>query len=85
MKLWLKDPNTNFTTYSVSLTLLTLSVVFEFVLGVLQILKKVDGTGPFGEMVWTFASLYFARRLGINGKTFSADKSVESKGADTNV
>lgn len=82
MKLWLKDPNTNFKTYSVSLTLLILSVVFQFVLGVLQILKKVDSTGPFGEMVWTFASLYFARRLGINGKSFTADRTEEVKGSD---
>lgn len=70
--LWVTDPVTK--NKSVSLTMLMLSGVLIITFGILQIFGKVQSVGPFDNMFWSSAALYFGRRLGINGKNYSADK-----------
>ena len=45
----------------ISLTLMAISYVLIVGTGILQVLKKVDSTGPFMELFLTCCGLYFGR------------------------
>ena len=73
MKLiWIKDPKDG--AESVSLTILVSSLLVLTVLGLAQVLGKINTLGPFAELFYSALALYFGRRLNISGKAFSSEQ-----------
>lgn len=70
--LFIEDPTTG--NKSVSLTLLVVSAIALITVGGLEVAGLVHNEGPFKELLYSTISLYFARRVNINGKSFSLDK-----------
>lgn len=68
--MWLKDPKSK--EVSVSLTILTTTFILLSLFGMLQALGYINSIGPFNEMFWGAAALYFGRRnISVGGKSFS--------------
>ena len=53
----------------ISLTLMVLSFLLIVGVGILQVLKKVESTGPFKELFLTCCGLYFGRKWVKSTKT----------------
>lgn len=73
--LYFTDPVTD--KPSVSLTMGIIASAILIVAGVLQVLGKTQGVGPFMEMFWGSWALYFGRRLSFAGKDYSSTKTEE--------
>ena len=75
MTVYAKDPKTG--QYSVSLTILWISVVFLITMGVLQALGKVQDINMSMEFFGISSGLYFGRRVNFSkdsAQVESADK-----------
>ena len=53
----------------ISLTLMVISFLLIVGVGILQVLKKVESTGPFMELFLTCCGLYFGRKWVKSAKT----------------
>lgn len=75
--MWLKDPKTK--EESISLTLLVVSFIAVLVSGTFQVIGRLESTGPFTELLYSFVALYWGRRFTFGGKQFTSEKAEEIK------
>lgn len=67
--MYLKDPTTGLP--SVSLTFLVISFVLLVGFSTANVLEYAKDPGPFLELFYACAALYFGRRVSIGNKSFS--------------
>jgi hypothetical protein len=81
---WIVDPKDK--KPSVALTNLVISIVFLLVVGVLNVMGKIQDTGIVMEYFGISAALYFGRRLSFGNKDYSAEseQSSESNSSEKN-